>query len=145
MNFDEQVSAAMAELGQARVLMEAVQQATTQREVTVRSHNRALSVTVDAQGMLTGLQFHGDAYRKLPPAELSQLVVDTFGQARDEAQNDMMDVLRGAMGPDFAMDLDDLLDDSAAEELVTRTLLDPRSGVTAADVETFEQMKREAR
>ncbi len=51
---------------------------------TIRSRDRSVSVTVDARGQLTALKFESKDYRTMEPAELSELILDTLGKARDK-------------------------------------------------------------
>ena len=53
---------------------------------TVRSRDRSVSVTVDAGGRLTGLRFESKDYRSMEPAELSEVILDTLGKARDKVR-----------------------------------------------------------
>jgi DNA-binding protein YbaB len=68
----------------------AFQERMADRTTTVTSKNRMVVVTVDATGLLTGLEFKGNRYRTLPPAELGALVVETVASAQQEARTAAM-------------------------------------------------------
>ncbi|MEZ0095360.1 YbaB/EbfC family nucleoid-associated protein [Streptacidiphilus sp. EB129] len=55
---------------------------------TVRSRDRSVSVTVDARGQLTALKFESKDYQTMEPAELSEVILDTLGKARDKVRGE---------------------------------------------------------
>ncbi|NBE80118.1 YbaB/EbfC family nucleoid-associated protein [Micromonospora rubida] len=88
---DEELLAEMrSALEQVQAASDRVRQQVQQAKITVRDKERLLSVTVGGQGELQQLTFHGDAYRRLAPAELADLIVKTAGRARDDAQRKLM-------------------------------------------------------
>ncbi|MFI7609298.1 YbaB/EbfC family nucleoid-associated protein [Micromonospora sp. NPDC049366] len=53
---------------------------------TLTAKNRAVSVTVDGQGDVVEISFPTGAYRKMAPAELGALLVETIDAARTQAR-----------------------------------------------------------
>lgn len=52
---------------------------------TVTSPRREVTVTVTHTGAVVDVTFDGPGYRRLPPKELSELVMRTIGAAREKA------------------------------------------------------------
>ncbi|GAA1422774.1 YbaB/EbfC family nucleoid-associated protein [Catellatospora coxensis] len=60
---------------------------------TVTSSQGLVTVTVGNQGELTTLTFNSQDYRKMPPAELAQVVLDTITRARESALQQVMGLI----------------------------------------------------
>jgi DNA-binding protein YbaB len=52
---------------------------------TVTSTNGLVTITVGPQGEIRSLSFNSKDYRKMAPAELAHVVLDTFDKARESA------------------------------------------------------------
>jgi hypothetical protein len=73
---------------------------------TVTSAKGLVTAVVGAQGDLQSLVFNSRAYRDLPPAELSHVVVDTVRRARDAVMRELLAELpTGLFGDTNADDL----------------------------------------
>jgi DNA-binding protein YbaB len=83
--------------------------------VTMRSPDRAVTVTVDAQGGLRDLRL--DPTHRLDPAELAEHIVTTAGRAAAQARERLRGLLAAALperlrdlvGPDGSVDLTRML------------------------------------
>ncbi|MEV0461152.1 YbaB/EbfC family nucleoid-associated protein [Catellatospora methionotrophica] len=62
---------------------------------TVTSPQGLVTVTVGGQGELRSLTFNSQDYRKMAPAELSRILVETVGRARESALQQMRGALPG--------------------------------------------------
>ncbi|GIJ50331.1 hypothetical protein Val02_72170 [Virgisporangium aliadipatigenens] len=51
---------------------------------TATSARREVSVTVGQNGVLTDVQFPTGAHRRLPPADLARLVLETYNTAKED-------------------------------------------------------------
>ncbi|GIF25616.1 DNA-binding protein YbaB [Actinoplanes tereljensis] len=80
-----QIEQAYAEMERQRLALEDVQSELAGTSTTVTSKNRALTVTVDARGAVTGIKFLTSGYRTMAGPELAALLVETMETARDEA------------------------------------------------------------
>ncbi|MFD9887838.1 YbaB/EbfC family nucleoid-associated protein [Amycolatopsis sp. NPDC059027] len=80
----EQLNQAIAELTEQQKAIEECQQHLTGQSASVRSKDRMLSATVDAQGGLSKLEFHDTRYRSMAPAELADVVTKVVAEARRE-------------------------------------------------------------
>lgn len=88
---EDRLAAAMARV---QATQEAVTRAETelrQASVTVRSANRAVRVTVGAQGELRNLEFLDGRYRNMAASELSATILETMAQARSEMAHRVVD------------------------------------------------------
>ncbi len=60
---------------------------------TATSPRREVTVTVKHNGGVSDITFSGSAYKRLPPAELSELVLNTINAAREKAVEAAAEVL----------------------------------------------------
>ncbi|SNY69848.1 YbaB/EbfC family nucleoid-associated protein [Paractinoplanes atraurantiacus] len=76
----------MAELERHKAAIGDLQNGLASSETNVTSKSRAITVTVDGQGELTGIRFVTNAYRSMAPAELASLIVETVREAREKSR-----------------------------------------------------------
>jgi len=88
-SWQDDLERAYTELERSQQAISQVQADLVGRRATVKSKNRMVSVVVDAQGAVVDLTFHSRAYRAMPAAELSALLVETIGQAREQAMAEL--------------------------------------------------------
>ncbi|MER6104893.1 YbaB/EbfC family nucleoid-associated protein [Streptomyces sp. NPDC001832] len=75
-----------------------VQRELAARTSTVRSKDRAISVTVGVQGDVREIKFHTEDYRQMDPVRLGKALVDLIGRAQNEggeAAREAFEPLRG--------------------------------------------------
>ncbi|GAA2216574.1 YbaB/EbfC family nucleoid-associated protein [Micromonospora olivasterospora] len=78
---DEELLAEMrAALDEVEAMADRVRRRVPRSKATVEEKKKLLSVTVGGQGELTRITFNRDAYRRLAPAELADLIVTTAPQ-----------------------------------------------------------------
>ncbi|NJC72021.1 YbaB/EbfC family nucleoid-associated protein [Planosporangium thailandense] len=94
-SIEQRLSEALAGYRQKRDQFLRMQQQLSTAAATVRSRDRMVSVTVDARGQVTGLRFHTDAYRRMEPAPLAALLMETIAKARGEVREQ----IRGYVTP----------------------------------------------
>ncbi|MCX4472963.1 YbaB/EbfC family nucleoid-associated protein [Micromonospora sp. NBC_01655] len=88
---DEELLAEMrAALKDVEEATDRVRRRVARAQTTVEDKKKLLSVTVGGHGELTRITFNGDAYRRLAPAELADLIVTTTRTAREKAQRKTM-------------------------------------------------------
>ncbi|TCB95431.1 YbaB/EbfC family DNA-binding protein [Micromonospora zingiberis] len=109
----------------------------SESETTVVAKSRAVSITVDGRGDLTDVKFPTGAYRKMAPAELSTLLVETVTSARNQARASMNEALQtilpGGMAADFltnSVDIDEIMGEAmrAANEMFPNSTSMPARG-----------------
>ena len=79
------VQEALEELRSQRERILKARAALTGRSTTVRSKDRSVAVTVDGRGAVTAIDFVSTKFRRMAPAELGSLLVETIEAARKEA------------------------------------------------------------
>ncbi|MGW3622031.1 YbaB/EbfC family nucleoid-associated protein [Streptomyces sp. NPDC000880] len=89
----QRLAQAMEELKATEAAVAQAEQELRGSSYTVRSRDRSVEVTVDAQGALTGLRFLGGAYRDMGPAELAASVLDAAERARTTMGRHVMRML----------------------------------------------------
>ncbi|MFG2828502.1 YbaB/EbfC family nucleoid-associated protein [Streptomyces sp. NPDC048434] len=95
--YDEQVEELLAEYRDAREQAADTQRRISEVEATVTAPRKVVKVTVGAQGQVTALDFPTNAYRSLPPKDLSRVITTTLEQARAEALSQVAEVALGGM------------------------------------------------
>jgi DNA-binding protein YbaB len=76
---------AQAELEERRAALAGVEEKLSGLSVTITAKNRAVAVTADSRGAVTGIRFPTAAFRRMAPAELATLLVETIEEARSSA------------------------------------------------------------
>jgi hypothetical protein len=94
-----QVEQAYAELERQRDALADIRRDLAAAQTTVTSKNRALAVTVDSRGAVTGIKFLTGGYRSMAAAELAQLLVDTIASARSHAMESTVERFRALLPP----------------------------------------------
>ncbi|MFJ2478093.1 YbaB/EbfC family nucleoid-associated protein [Streptomyces sp. NPDC087659] len=80
--WEQRIAEAMADLEATQASVAKAEEELKHTFVTVRSEDRAVEVTVGAQGELTGLQFLDGKYRNMDAAELAASVLESASEAR---------------------------------------------------------------
>ena len=118
---ENEVAAMADELERARRTAEEVRRKVSEITHKATSKNKILTVTVGGQGDLQKLEFRGEAYRSLAPAELSKLIVETVAKARKASQAQAMAGIR-EVAPQAAMPLDFLKESTSMDEFIDNIL-----------------------
>lgn len=71
--------------------------------VTVTAPKRALTVTVDGNGNITGMTFPTQAYRTMASAELAAMVMKTVAEAKAKALSQMSELMSVMMPEGVSM------------------------------------------
>ncbi|WP_237774037.1 YbaB/EbfC family nucleoid-associated protein [Actinosynnema sp. ALI-1.44] len=90
---------------------------------TVRAKDHSLEVTVDGRGELVDLVFNGAKYRKLAPAQLARMIIETLQAARTQAMAKMSDLM-GASGIP-GLDMNGLVSGKLKPEEMLNALVGP--------------------
>ena len=90
-SFYDQIEKRQEQLRRKQAELVEVQQRLAGINGTATSKNRAITVTVDSRGEIVEIKFRTNAYRSMPGAELSQLLMDTIAAARSDAKTAVMD------------------------------------------------------
>jgi len=88
------IEQAYAEFESQKAAVAGFDQKISAAQTTVTAKNRAVSVVVDGRGDLVEIKFPTNSYRRMAPAELGRLLVETVGTARDQAREDAAEMFR---------------------------------------------------
>lgn len=83
--FEEQISELMAEFHRQRDQLLKARDEFAKSSVTARSKDRLIEITLELDGRMKSIKFHGHEYAAMPPAQLSALLLETFNAAREKA------------------------------------------------------------
>lgn len=83
------VEEALEELRRQRERLAKARRDMTDRATSVSSKDRMVSVTVDGRGAITQISFGSTKFRRMAPAELGAVLVDTINAARQAALNEV--------------------------------------------------------
>jgi DNA-binding protein YbaB len=84
--FEDAMKEVMAEYEKSRADLARLQESVEEVSGKARSKSRIVAVTVDGRGEVTELKFHSQAWRTMPPGELSKVIVQTIKDAQKAAQ-----------------------------------------------------------
>ncbi|MDJ1134913.1 YbaB/EbfC family nucleoid-associated protein [Streptomyces iconiensis] len=87
----ERIAQAAAELEAARAAVERAQTDLSQASATVRSKDRVVEATVEAQGGLTGLKFLDNKHQNMTGPQLAASVMEAVQQGRAQMAHRVMD------------------------------------------------------
>ncbi|MCZ9345584.1 YbaB/EbfC family nucleoid-associated protein, partial [Streptomyces sp. TRM76130] len=92
-SIEQRLAKAMAELKATETAVARAESELAHAEETVRSADRAVEVTVSAQGDLTALTFLDDKYRTMPAGQLGASVLEAVQEARARMARHVMSTL----------------------------------------------------
>ncbi|MGW4034157.1 YbaB/EbfC family nucleoid-associated protein [Streptomyces sp. NPDC004838] len=90
----ERLAKAMAQLEETRQAVAAAEQRLRATSVTMRSRDRSVEVTVDAQGHLADVRFLDGKYRTMGAAQLAASVIEAARQGEAEMARTVMEAFR---------------------------------------------------
>jgi DNA-binding protein YbaB len=114
MPLQNQVEQAYARLQRQQQAINDIQASLQTAYSTVTSKNRAVAVTVNSKGVVTGIKFPTSAHRSMPGAELGSLLVETIEKARAQALATTVAAFESMLPAGLPM-LELLTEDPAAE------------------------------
>nr|WP_234314973.1 YbaB/EbfC family nucleoid-associated protein [Streptomyces sp. NRRL F-5135] len=91
-SMEKKLSQAMAELEAVQEAVARAEDELSQASATIRSRDRAVEVTVGAQGELTGLKFPDNKYRNMTGPQLAASVMEAVQEGREQMARRVMDV-----------------------------------------------------
>ncbi|WMX43817.1 YbaB/EbfC family nucleoid-associated protein [Streptomyces roseicoloratus] len=94
MGMEERLAEALAEFEETRARLADAAAAASRISATVTAKDRSVTVTMGPQGELTQIRFPTNAYRGMPPARLSAVLMSTISLARKQAAEQLADIYR---------------------------------------------------
>lgn len=117
-----------AEMEQTVERLTELQQQLQESTYSATDRNRAVTVDVNSTGELTDVRFISSAYRKMAPAELGRLLVDTTRQARAKALESVLAGLTGLLPSGLPLE-QILAGDTPLDELVAASMAEYEKSV----------------
>lgn len=104
----EQVSGLLDKFHQQTAILEQAQEAASSTTATVTSEDGSVTITVDASGAMTSLDFATKNFQRTDPQKLSQTVIETLHAASAQVKKQMADLV--APATEDLPDLPDLIE-----------------------------------
>ncbi|WP_432164265.1 YbaB/EbfC family nucleoid-associated protein [Streptomyces tendae] len=98
-SISDRLAEAMAELEATEKAVAEAERQLRDASVTLRSKDRAVEVTVTAQGELTGVRFLDNKYRTMAASELAASVLGVIGRARTQMARRVMHTMEPLIEP----------------------------------------------
>lgn len=119
----EMIMQAAADLDRKQQRLREIRQELAKTSTKVSSVDNMLTVELDAAGELASIKFNSQKYRRVAPAELSSILVETIRRARAQSRERIVsayqDVLPAGLGLNEAkegrLDLDQMFDEARRE------------------------------
>ncbi|GLY00698.1 MULTISPECIES: YbaB/EbfC family nucleoid-associated protein [Actinoplanes] len=93
MNYSERIESLFQEYEKQRNSLTDMQAKMSALSATAMSPRREVSVTVGQNGVLTDIQFPTSAHKRLTTADLTKLIMETYGDAKEQVMNQAAAVL----------------------------------------------------
>ncbi|WP_067505805.1 YbaB/EbfC family nucleoid-associated protein [Actinoplanes sp. TFC3] len=93
MNFNERIESLFEEYQRQRNSLTEMQQRMKELSATATSPRREVSVTVGQNGVLTDVKFPSGAHKRLTPADLTDLIMATYAEAKESVMAQAATVL----------------------------------------------------
>ncbi|AGL14097.1 YbaB/EbfC family nucleoid-associated protein [Actinoplanes sp. N902-109] len=114
MNFNERIESLFEEYQRQRNSLTEMQRKMSELSATATSPRREVSVTVGQNGVLKDIQFPSGAHKRLTTADLTKLIMETYGEAKEGVMTQAAEVL-APMLPD-GMDAQSLVRGTAGTD-----------------------------
>lgn len=90
---NEDLETMMAEMEEARLALADIDTQMKELSVTVESKDRVISVTANAEGVISGLKLSGRTWREISAKELGSKITDVVNQAQQEVRQRSAELL----------------------------------------------------
>jgi DNA-binding protein YbaB len=135
MDYDEIIKQATDELRQTQVRLGEAREKIMESQTKASSPDGTIVVVLNGQGDLSSITFKTAKWRRMSPAELGALLVQTINRAREQGREDLMKTYGSFMPKGFGMlsshdgewSLDKMFDDAmrTANEILADGSSDP--------------------
>lgn len=93
MNFNERIESLFEEYQRQRNSLTELQQRMRAISASATSPRREVTVTVGQGGILTDIRFPTSAYRRLTPADLTAVIMQTYAEAKERVMDEAAAIL----------------------------------------------------
>ena len=97
--FRGRIADALEEFEEQKRKLSAMQSEMATTTTTVRARDRLFTLTLDGRGEVTDIAFDGFRYRRLAPAELAKVIVETIATGRRQAMEKIGQMMGGDVLP----------------------------------------------
>lgn len=95
--FQQQAEQLIAEYEARRARTSELRRQAGEIRATATSARGAIKVTVGIQGEISAIEFPTSAYKRMPPRELSDALIATIGEAREQAMAQFQELMAPEM------------------------------------------------
>lgn len=95
---------AIAELRQQQERLQAVSSQLRETKTKVKSKDGMITITLDAGGEISSIDFNTAKFRRMAPAELGAALVDTIRQARAQSRQQVLKAYRSFIPSGVGLD-----------------------------------------
>jgi DNA-binding protein YbaB len=95
---------AISELRQQQEKLQAVSSQLRENKTKVRSKDGMITVTLEAGGEISSIDFNTAKFRRMAPAELGAALVDTIRQARAQSREQVLNAYRSFIPSGVGLD-----------------------------------------
>ncbi|MFI9380105.1 YbaB/EbfC family nucleoid-associated protein [Kutzneria sp. NPDC052558] len=99
--YDESIKELMGEFHQQLDQLNETNQRMQEITATATSPRKSVSITVGAQGRLVEFKFPNDAYKRMAPVELANVITETFTAAQQQVQAQLMELMQANVPAGF--------------------------------------------
>ncbi|WP_306215251.1 YbaB/EbfC family nucleoid-associated protein [Actinoplanes sp. RD1] len=93
MNFNERIEGLFEEYQRQRNSLTELQERMRSLTATATSPRREVTVTVGQNGVMTDIRFPSGAHKRLTPADLSELILATYNEAKESVMQQAAETL----------------------------------------------------
>ncbi|WP_213453722.1 YbaB/EbfC family nucleoid-associated protein [Rhizomonospora bruguierae] len=93
MNFNERIESLFGEYQRQRNRLTELQQKMREISASATSPRREVTVTVGQNGVITDIRFPTGAYKRLTPADLTGVIMETYAEAKEQAMEQATAIL----------------------------------------------------
>jgi DNA-binding protein YbaB len=103
------IQEAAAELDRSQERLGKLRDKLAKGSTKVTSADRMVTVELDSSGELSSIRFNTQKFRRLPPAELGTILLETINKARAQSREKILSAFRSVMPAGTGTGLDDVL------------------------------------
>jgi DNA-binding protein YbaB len=92
--YDESIKELMGDFHQQLDQLNETNRRMQEITATATSPRKSVSITVGAQGRIVELKFPSDAYKRMAPMELANVITETFAAAQQQVQAQLMGLMQ---------------------------------------------------
>ncbi|WP_433261109.1 YbaB/EbfC family nucleoid-associated protein [Actinosynnema sp. CS-041913] len=100
-SYEHEMERTLAQYHEQRAGLADLQRALGEVSCSATAPRKVVTVSVGSQGEVTSLKFPTEAYKRMVPAELAEVILTTINDARSQALDETAKLLGAIMPPQF--------------------------------------------